>query len=159
MSSESEQKYLEAKEALKKDTAIAAQVTPCVMITEQNWSAMVRTIRLIAAIMDLMVTSDEMKGHMESMGHLMAKQTSWLEEKDRSIAEHLESRSSKLMKDMEQQAGKLKEQYASDMEKAQKELQAQMDGQLQKMSRQFLTPALLLALDLAVFVLLRILEI
>lgn len=158
MSSESENRYLEAKEALKSSISTAANVTPCVMISEQNWSAMVRAVRSIEILLRHVVTNLQMAEYVRQLGEIFDSEVNWLEEKENSMAMTMEKRSQEISKDLESQAGKLNEQYASALERTRKELQEDFRIYTEKMYHRFLLPCLFLILLVSVLILLQMLQ-
>ena len=157
MNSEYEQKYLAAKEELKTNIEVASKVTPCVMITEQNWSAMVRAVRSMEKLMEHTVTTEAMKDYMDQLNALFKNKAEWLESKDRAIATELQVKTELIKSDLEKQAGNQKEEYASALEKSRKTLEADFKTYTDKMFKWFLIPCLLLILLSVVLVLLQIL--
>lgn len=159
MNSGSEPKLSDIKKVAEQNLGLASKPTACVAITEQNWKALLTALHSQLQMMEHVITTEEMAGYLQQLQTIFDKEVSWLEKREQNYSRMLKDKTEEQIKELEQQAGKLREQFASDMEKYQKDLQAQMDGQMKRLTWAFTRPVLLLTLVLAVFVLLQTLGI
>lgn len=157
MNSELEKAYSEAKAEARKNLSQASKTTPCVMITEANWNALLAAIAKELELMNSMVTNDQMIDYLVQMNEIFSKEVDWLAEKEQNISKEMESKATSLMERMESQAGKMSEQNASDLAKAKKELKDQIQNNSDQMYHRMLLPCLLTTLLAAVLVLLQML--
>ena len=157
MNSELEKAYSEAKTEARKSLSQASKTTPCVMITEANWSALLAALAKELELMNSMVTKDQMMDYLVQMNEIFDKEVDWLAEKEQSIAKDMESKAASLMERMESQAGRQSEQNASDLEKAKLELNQQFLNCSDQMYHRMFLPCLLTTLLAAVLVLLQML--
>ena len=157
MNSESEKNYLAAKQDLKNNISAAAKPTPCVMITEQNWSAMVGAVKAMEKMLGETVTNDAMIDYLTQMTTILSNRADWLESKERSIASQMEAKAELIKTDLEKQAGNMKDQYASELKESRQAMQEDFRIYMGRMYRLFLVPCLVLILLLVVLVLHQIL--
>ena len=157
MNSEYEKAYSEAKAEAKKNLITASRTTPCVMVTEANWNALLKAIAKELELMDGVVTNEQMLSYINQLNQIFTTEAAWLEEKEQSISKDMQQKASSLTERLESQAGKMSEQNASDLEKAKKELQEQMQDYSDRMYHRILLPCLILTLLASVLVLLQML--
>ena len=168
MNSEYEKTYQDAKDTAKKKLELASRTTPCYMVTEENWNAMLAAMAKQLEMMGKIVTSEQMVSYINQLNQIFTKEAEWLNQERHSIATDLANREHSISAEMEMkardmtqrlesQAGKMSEQNASDLEKAKKELQEQMQDYSDRMYHRILLPCLILTLLASVLVLLQML--
>ena len=138
----------------EKNLIQATEPTKCVMISEENWKSIVKTLEAQLKAMDrlgeitkeLPSTDQLMSFIQQTMDINLIHQKKWMTD--------LEGFSTKMMTDLTSQAGKMSEQSATDLAKIKMEMQAYSD----RLYHRLLLPCLLTTLLSAVLTLWLVLQ-
>ena len=138
----------------EKNLIQATEPTKCVMISEENWKSIVKTLEAQLKAMDrlgeitkeLPSTDQLMSFIQQTMDINLIHQKKWMND--------LEGFSTKMMTDLTSQAGKMSEQSATDLAKIKMEMQAYSD----RLYHRLLLPCLLTTLLSAVLTLWLVLQ-
>ena len=156
MNSEYEKNLSEVKRIASQKLTEAEKPTPCFMVTQENWNLLLQGLAMQIQMMESMVTNEEMVSYYNQLAAIFRKEKSWLEEKQQDLKSEMEFQVKNWKLEMEKQAGKLNEQYASALEKTRSELETQARESSEKLYHRILTPCLLTTFLAAVLTLLQI---
>ena len=156
MNSEYEKNLSEVKRIASQKLTEAEKPTPCFMITQENWNLLLHGLGLQIQMMERMVTSEQMVSYYNQLAEIFRKKTEWLEQTQENLKSEMELQVKNWKTEMEKQAGKLNEQYASALEKTRSELENQARENSEKLYHRILTPCLLTTFLAAVLTLLQI---
>ncbi len=157
MNSESDKRFQEAKRIAEQNFAAAEKPTPCFMITQENWKALLTGFYTQLALMEKMVTHEQMAAFYEELRECYERKSNWLDQKTVEIKREMQAQAKSWKEEMDRQAGNLNEQYASALEETQEKMEKKMQENTEKLYHRILTPCLLTTLLAAVLTLLRIL--
>ena len=157
MNSESDKRLQEVKRIAAQNLAEAQKLTPCFMITQENWKALLTGFYSQLALMEKMVTHEQMAAFYEELREYYERKSDWLDQKTVEIKREMQAQAKSWTEEMDRQAGNLNEQYASALEETQEKMEKKMQENTEKLYHRILTPCLLTTLLAAVLTLLRIL--
>ena len=146
MSSTLDDKLLNVLGQAQQDLVKASKPTPCVMISEENWKAIIETLQSelealnkLREIQGKFLTSEQMVNLISQIENIhLDHEQSWVKE--------LEEKSNRMTTELSSQVGKLSEQSASDLAKAKQELKKELEDHSDKMHRCLIIPCLLMTL-------------
>ncbi len=137
----------------EKNLIQAAEPTPCVMISEENWKSIVRTLDQqlkaldrIALILKGLITTEQMEECQSQIEMIhINHEKSWLKD----LTQEAES----MKTDLTSQAGKMNEIYAMALDKTKQELKTEMQQYSDKLYHRLMLPCLITTLLSAVLTL------
>ncbi len=149
----------------EKNLIQAAEPTKCVMISEENWESIVKTLEAQLKAMDRLgtllnrtLTAEQTCSFINQMTDIHIKHEQyWMEEltgEAKTLKTELEEQSKKMMTDLTSQAGKMSEQSATVLAKIKMEMQVYSD----RLYHRLLLPCLLTTLLSAVLTLWLVLQ-
>ena len=137
------------------------------MISEENWKAIIETMQQqlevqnrLGELIQYLPTDNELIGFLNQIENIhIDHEKSWMKELKKEsmrIQTDLQTRSTEMEAEYRSQAGKLNEQYATELANTKETLKKEMQEYSDKLYHRILLPCLLMTLLSAVLVLLEI---
>lgn len=160
MNSDYEQRSLEELKARHQQIAQAAeQLTPAVLVSQENWRGVIELLKIQFALLKTLQTcvltlatrkdlADSLEGQTESLTRFAEESeeiTMEFQNRLSAEAQEISRRTERTMKDLEQQAGRLSERFSSALSEEQSRME-RLAGRLTWVS--LIPTVLLLALEL-----------
>ena len=167
MSSPSDERLMNVLGQAQQNLIKAKDPTPCVMISEENWKAIIETLQgqleaenRLGELLRKLPTDQQLVDFLNQMKDIhIYHEGEWMKELE-SEAKKMQTDSEKWSTEMEteyqSQAGKLNEQYATELANTKETLKKEMQEYSDKLYHRILLPCLLMTLLSAVLVLLEI---